>query len=226
MKNLLFLLAAISLAPLHGCAQNASQKKATDLQASGDCEGCEAIYESPVPFDKLDNMVWLPDWKEKEKDPEQPGTKLAVNGIVYQIDGKTPARDIIIYIYHTDQAGIYPKKGDGKDWARRHGYLRGWMKTNEKGEYKFFTLRPRPYPNGNIPAHIHVMIKEPGKTAYWIDDYVFDDDPLLTAAERNRMENRGGNGILYFRSYYEGKSLIKSERHIYLGRNIPGYPKP
>ena len=199
---------------ISSCAQGANKpEKTTGPHIGGRCEGCEAIYESPVAFDKLSNMAWLPDFKEK-------GQKLAVNGVVYKADGKTPAPNVIIYIYHTDQTGIYPKKGDETGWAKRHGYLRGWMKTNEKGEYKFFTLRPAPYPGGNIPAHIHVTIKEPGKNEYYIDEFLFDDDPFLTANERKKAENRGGNGILKIKVAEE---FQKAERNIYLGMNIPDY---
>ncbi|MBM3415224.1 MAG: intradiol ring-cleavage dioxygenase [Bacteroidetes bacterium] len=178
----------------------------------GPCEGCEAIYESPVPFEKLNNMCWLPDWNDK-------GPRLAVNGIVYNADG-TPAAGVIIYIYHTDQSGVYPKKGDEKGWGKRHGYLRGWMKTNEKGEYKFFTLKPGSYPQGRNPAHIHVTVKEPDKNEYWIDEYLFDDDRYLTDDERKKIQNRGGDGILKTKDV---GPLLKAERHIYLGKNIPDY---
>lgn len=182
----------------------------------GSCEGCEAIYECPVQFEKLETMVWLPDWKEK-------GIKLAVNGIVYNADGVTPAAGVILYIYHTDQTGEYPRKGGETGWARRHGYLRGWMKTNEKGEYKFFTLKPASYPNSKIPAHIHITIKEPGRNEYYIDDYLFDDDTFLSQEERSRQPGRAGNGIL--KAVEVEKGFLKAERHIYLGKNIPNYPK-
>jgi protocatechuate 3,4-dioxygenase, beta subunit len=39
---------------------------------------------------------------------------------------------------------VYTVKGDETGWGKRHGYLRGWMKTNEKGGHKFFTLMPNP----------------------------------------------------------------------------------
>ena len=199
---------------LASCAQGTNKPEKTNgPHIGGRCEGCEAIYESPVAFEKLSNLVWLPDFKEK-------GQKLAVNGVVYKADGKTPAPNVIIYIYHTDQTGIYPKKGDETGWAKRHGYLRGWMKTNEKGEYKFFTLRPAPYPGANIPAHIHVTIKEPGKNEYYIDEFLFDNDPFLTANERKKAENRGGNGILKIKVAEE---FQKAERNIVLGMNIPDY---
>lgn len=199
---------------ISSCAQGPNKPEKTNgPHIGGRCEGCEAIYESPVAFEKLSNMVWLPDFKEK-------GQKLAINGVVYKADGKTPAPNVIIYIYHTDQTGVYPKKGDETGWAKRHGYLRGWMKTNEKGEYKFFTLRPAPYPGGNIPAHVHVTIKEPGKNEYYIDEFLFDDDPFLTADERKKAENRGGNGIVKIKVAEE---FQKAERNIYLGKNIPDY---
>jgi protocatechuate 3,4-dioxygenase beta subunit len=215
MKKWLFLLVPLSLLSMTGCAQNSSSSP-NSPSIGGACEGCEAIDESPVPFEQLTNMIWLPDWKDTV-------TRLAVNGIVYKADGKTPAPGVIIYIYHTDQTGVYPKKGDEKGWAKQHGYIRGWMKTNEKGEYKFFTRRPVAYPGGTVPAHIHVIIKEPGKNAYWIEEYVFDDDPLLTKEERSKLRNRGGSGILKFRPYFVGRELVKSERHIYLGKNIEAY---
>jgi protocatechuate 3,4-dioxygenase, beta subunit len=178
MKQLLLILLIAGMS-LSSCAQNNTNKQETKSGArvGGDCEGCEAIYESPVAHEKLENMCWLPDWNEK-------GTKLAVNGIVYNADG-TPAKDVVTYIYHTDQTGNYPTKGDEKGWGKRHGYLRGWMKTNEKGEYKFFTLRPASYPDSKNPQHIHVIIKEPNKNEYWIDEYLFDDDPFLTTNKEN-----------------------------------------
>ena len=198
------------------CSQNSNKKNASGnyTNVGGGCEGCVAIHESPVPFDSLKNMVWLPDWNDK-------GPKLAVNGIVYKPDG-TPAPNVVIYIYHTDQTGVYPTKGDEKGWGKRHGYLRGWMRTNEKGEYKFFTLRPVAYPGRKDPQHIHVSIKEPDKNEYWIDEYLFDDDALLTEKQRKACEDRGGSGILKTKDV---GNMLKAERHIYLGKNIPNYPK-
>jgi protocatechuate 3,4-dioxygenase, beta subunit len=213
MKNEFLALVCAGSFVLHACAQDNARNKANVSQvtsAGATCEGCDAINESPIPADQLKSMVWLPDWNE-------PGPKLAVNGTVYKEDGKTPAPGVIIYIYHTDQKGIYPTKGNEKGNAKQHGYLRGWMKTDEKGFYKFFTLKPASYPGRTAPAHIHVIIKEPGKDPYWIDEYLFDDDPILSQSDRSRLKNRGGSGVL---KTVLGGQILKAERDIYLGRNI------
>jgi len=218
----LFFVFAVFLVSNVACSQNSSKKTTQiNIHVGGTCEGCEAIHESPVPFDSLKSVTWLPDWNEKARLPDGQGRKLAVNGVVYKADG-TPAANVIIYVYHTDQTGIYAKKGDEKGWGKRHGYIRGWMRTNEKGEYEFFTLRPAAYPGRQAPEHIHVTIKEPDKNEYWIDEYVFDDDPLLTDKERKSCQDRGGSGILKVKDV---GNMLKAERNIYLGKNIPDYPR-
>ena len=60
-----------------------------------------------------------------------PAPKIEISGIVYQRDGKTPAKDVVIYIYHTDQAGHYTAKAGQTGRAKRHGYIRGWVKTDK-----------------------------------------------------------------------------------------------
>lgn len=215
MKQTTFIV-LIALISLTGCAQTTSQKNKPAQRVGGSCEGCEAIHESPVAFEKLPNVITLPDYNEK-------GPKIEVSGVVYQQDGKTPAKDVVIYVYHTDQTGHYSAKTNAAGWGKRHGYIRGWMKTNEKGEYTFYTLRPAAYPGRKDPAHIHVSIKEPGKNEYWIDAYLFDNDPLLTVEERKRLEDRGGSGILSINAD-KAKNIGRSKRDIYLGKNVPNYP--
>ena len=107
-----------------------------------------------------------------------------ISGIIHHADGKTPSKDVVLYIYHTDQDGNYSNKKNEKGWAGRHGYIRGWMKTNEKGQYKFYTLMPASYPNSNAVKHIHPTIKEPGTNEYYIDEYIFDNYPFLTPERR------------------------------------------
>jgi len=178
----------------------------------GPCEGCEAIFE--FGSNRLSPVDTLPDFDNN-------GIKVKLAGTVYQNDGKTPAKDVVLYIYHTDQNGIYTTKGDEKGWARRHGTIRGWTKTEVDGHYTFLTLKPGIYPSRSAPAHIHFLILEPDGKYYWLGASHFEGDPLLTEKERNPESPRGGSsGLLQLKP--EG-SLRVGRRDIILGKNIPGY---
>ncbi|HSN62017.1 MAG TPA: hypothetical protein VLR49_13850, partial [Ferruginibacter sp.] len=95
-------------------------------------------------------------------------------------------------------------------------------KTGADGKYFIYTSRPGTYPSHDEPAHIHITIKEPNNIKeYYIDDFLFDDDKLLTASKRQRLENRCGSGILRM---VEKDGLQVGERNLVLGLHIPGYP--
>ena len=215
MKQLLLISFIALLAANSSCGQANNRTNTKGPHVGGRCEGCEAIYESPVPFNKLSWIDTLPDFNE-------PGPRMMISGVIYKADGKTPAKNVILYIYHTDQQGNYSTKGNEKGWGKRHGYIRGWMKTNEKGEYKFYTLRPASYPNSTAVQHIHPTVKEPDLNEYWIDEFIFDDDPFLKPAERSKLPNHGGSGIITLRNV---NGILVGERNIILGKNIPDYPR-
>jgi protocatechuate 3,4-dioxygenase beta subunit len=156
-------------------------------------------------------------WTEK-------GQKLLVTGTVYKLDGRTPAQNVIIYYWHTDNDGLYSPRQGMSEKAKRHGHIRGWIKTDEKGKYSIYTIRPAPYPNDVIPAHIHLSIKEHDiDNEYYPDDINFDDDKLLIPYfKRYPQENRCGSGVV--RVLLNGDTQI-AEHDIILGLNIPNYPK-
>jgi protocatechuate 3,4-dioxygenase beta subunit len=212
MKKLIYFIFPI-LTIQASCQEQTSIAQSGKARAGGECEGCEAVYETPVSFEKLPHTVTLPDYSTR-------GTSLRISGNVYKADGKTPAPGVVLYIYHTDQTGRYPVKGDEKGWGRRHGYLRGWIKTNENGEYTILTKRPSPYPGRRDPAHIHCIVKEPEINEYYIGDFLFDDDPLVSEAEKTSTTIPGGNGVLKLQLL---NNRFEARRDIYLGRNVTGY---
>lgn len=177
----------------------------------GPCEGCEALLEyGNRPLNAVDT---LPKFKETEP-------KLRLTGTVYQADGKTPAEGVILYFYQTNREGIYETRGDETGWARRHGFIRGWVRTGQDGIYTVYTFRPGAYPSRSEPEHIHLTVKEPNTIPYYLDSYHFEDDPLLTAAQRKALDNRGGTGIVDPR---QEDGMLTVRRDVILGLNIPGY---
>lgn len=157
------------------------------------------------------------------------GQKLLLTGTVYKPDGRTPAPGVLVYYYQTNTEGRYIHKPDEKrsmfpnNLGQTHGYIRGWVKTDSNGKYSIYTVRPGPYPDGTELAHIHLTVKESNDIPeYYIDDIVFDDDSLMTTKRRVKMENRAGTGVVRL---IEKDQLSIGERNIYLGLNIPNYPK-
>lgn len=208
-----FAVASSSLVAANGAchAQTAQPPRIPRRVVGGGCDGCEGMYEG---------MPEQLSWQTAVATASEPGEKLEISGIVYQPDGKTPAAGIIIYLWQTDATGLYTPAANTTGFARTHGHLRGWLKTNTKGEYKFTTIKPAPYPNDVIPAHIHPSVKEPDKNEYYVEDFLFDDDKLLNRQERAKLENRGGSGILRLT---KRDGVLRGRRNITLGLNIPNY---
>lgn len=208
MKSILKTLSAnffIVVLSLNSC-----QGQTSKIVGDG-CEGCEAIYEYGNTI--LTPTDTLPKFKLTEP-------KLKLTGTVYKKDGKSPAENVILYIYHTNRQGIYETKGDETGLAKRHGYIRGWIKAGKDGKYTFYTFRPAAYPSGLETEHIHITVKEPNTNEYYIDSFVFNDDPKLTQKVRNSLENRGGSGIV---QPTIKNGILTVHRDIVLGLNIPNY---
>ena len=151
------------------------------------CEGCEAATErSPGQLD----------WRVNLARPEEPGERLVLSGRVFLPDGTTPAPGVVLYLHQTNAKGLYASDAGASGWAQRHGRLRGWLATDSLGRYEIATIRPAPYPNRSLPAHVHVFVKEPERRPYYLDDFVFEGDPFITAKYRSDQELRGGTGII------------------------------
>ncbi|MCY7293371.1 MAG: hypothetical protein LH615_14425 [Ferruginibacter sp.] len=215
----LFVILFSFLTSCNGQTKNSSHTPQTTTNKSklvgGGCDGCELMFVGiPENIQSVDTSAG---WTEK-------GQKLLVTGTAFELDGKTPAPNVFIYYWHTDNDGYYsPKKGMDEK-AKRHGHIRGWVKTDKNGKYSIYTIRPAPYPNDNLPAHIHLAIKEPEiDDEYYVDELNFDDDKLLIPHKKKYpLENRGCSVILRF--LLKGNLQI-AEHDIVLGLNIPNYPK-
>ncbi len=172
------------------------------------CEGCEAALERPLA--SLHSVVRI-------GGPDEPGERMLLSGRVLTADGARPAANVIVYAHHTNAQGLYAGGQQGRLWSARHGRLRGWAKTDAEGRYAFDTIKPAPYPDRTMPAHVHLYIAEPGKRPYYIDDVVFADEFGVTEAYRARQELRSGSGIVRLGRALDGRWLarrdIRLERH-------------
>jgi len=155
-----------------------------DARAQGlpECEWCGADEAPPA----LKSAIRLAGDRE-------PGQPLHLRGTVYAPDGVTPAPGILLYLYHTNNAGRYAQRGDETGNGLRHGYLRGWLVSDDHGNFEVRTILPGFYPNRASPRHIHMTVKEPDRPEYWIDSVLFEGDPLI---KPNAQNGRGGPGIV------------------------------
>lgn len=179
----------------------------------GGCEGCELLYAGMPARATIGPDAIL-------ATTEEPGEPLVLSGIVRRPGGTAPAANVVLYFHHTDAQGLYVP-AEGQRHARRHGRLRGWARTDAQGRFSLRTIRPAPYPDEALPAHIHIFVEEPGKNVYYIDEVRFLDDPLVTAAVRASDEGRGGD--LNIAVARDGNGTWRGELHIELGRHIPHY---
>ncbi len=147
----------------------------------------------------------------------EPGERLVISGAVYKADGKTPWADAILYAYHTDSTGHYSKEGIEKGFQKWHGRLHGWCRTDARGRYEIRSIRPGRYPDNSMPAHIHCAIKKPdGSEPFFINDFVFSDDSLVTSSYLSTLSFSGGDGIVDLKKDKQGD--CKGHRDILLAR--------
>lgn len=207
----LFFLFLISFTSCYGqTKKEETPTRNNNKIVGGGCDGCELMYVgTPKNIKSVDTSSA---WNEK-------GQRLLVTGKVLKLDGITPAPNVIVYYWQTDNNGYY---SNGKGKSKKHGHIRGWVKSDQQGNYSIYTIRPANYPNSDMPAHIHLSIKEPEiDDEYYTDGLVFDDDTKLTSVERKKLENRGGSAVL---RVLIDEEMQVAEHNIILGLNIPNYP--
>lgn len=139
-------------------------------------------------------------WSTKLAPVSDKGERIYVSGTVFGLDGRTPASNALIYLYHTDIYGIYGREGE-----LRHGRYRGWMLTDAKGRYEFESIKPASYPNSTIASHIHMTVTTETIKEDWVDSILFEGDRFITQQER--VVRKGGfDPILKFVKSSDGIS--------------------
>jgi len=202
------IVAASALPLLAACGDDAAAQRTDTI--------LDSIKRNalPDPNGSWNGAVSAPadvSWRTVLSEEKDKGEPMEISGVVYQTDGKTPAPNTLIYLYHTDFEGYYGR-GSG---VHRHGKYRGWMMTDKDGKYAFRTIKPAPYPENRFAAHIHMTVTTAKTREDWIDSILFEGDRLISSQERAQAGRRGGfNPILSF-DKGEGGSL-RATRNIQL----------
>lgn len=158
----------------------------------------------------LNSVDTIPDFASKKN-------KLKITGTIYESDGVTPAKNVLLFVHQTDENGNFELKRENK---KRYVYHRGWVRTDENGKYTLYTFVPGSYIYGKELKQIYPIVKEPSKPEYKIETFLFDDDPLLTDKCRTKVEEVDPQRIL---KLDKKEGLWVATRDIVLGKEIESY---
>jgi protocatechuate 3,4-dioxygenase beta subunit len=112
------------------------------------------------------------------------GERMILSGRVLDEDGK-PVPNTLVELWQCNSAGRYHHPVDQHNAPLDPNFTgAGRMVTNDKGEYRFVTIRPGEYPwrnhyNAWRPAHIHLSLFGPAYVTRLVTQMYFPGDPLL-----------------------------------------------
>jgi len=177
----------------------------TALAGAGAFAALPAAAQPRFPAPEVDNSAGLEAALERPVGTLKPKVRLApafetgkaltINGTVFNLRGK-PQPGVVVYAYHANADGLYAGGSRETLWSQRHGRLRGWMVTGPDGRYAFETIKPAPYPSFEVPAHIHMIVVEPGREPYWVDQIVFAGEFKVDRQYHASQALVGGSGII------------------------------
>lgn len=161
---------------------------------------CEAVQEDahayPVLTQDIENNL---ENTATVNGYDMSAQKIQLTGTVYEADGVTPAKDVVLYIEQANEEGLYEIIDNlGHNQVNQSAML----KTDADGHYTFYTFVPGhtkeklAYRRTKRAQHIHILVKEPGKLEYELPAFVFDSDRMVTKYYRKRLKKRGGNNLL------------------------------
>ena len=112
------------------------------------------------------------------------GERIIVVGKVLDEDER-PVSNTLIEIWQANAAGRYHHPVDQHNAPLDPNFIgAGRCVTNDKGEYRYLTIKPGPYPwlnhpNAWRPSHIHLSLFGPSFVTRLVTQFYFPGDPLL-----------------------------------------------
>jgi protocatechuate 3,4-dioxygenase beta subunit len=132
---------------------------------------------------------------------EPQGQKIVLHGRVLDGNGH-PVPDALVEIWQANAAGRYWHQGDRHPAPLDPNFAGvGRCVTDDRGRYRFITIRPGSYPWGNHhnawrPAHIHLSLygrafaQRLVTQMYFPADPMFEHDPIFNAVRDRRDRER------------------------------------
>jgi protocatechuate 3,4-dioxygenase beta subunit len=129
------------------------------------------------------------------------GERIVVSGRVLDENGR-PVPHTLIEVWQANAAGRYLHKRDQHHAPLDPNFTgQGQTLTDERGAYRFVTIRPGEYPWGNHynawrPAHIHFSLFGPGFATrlvtqmYFPGDSLLPFDPIFNCTADEKAKNR------------------------------------
>ncbi|KAF1049983.1 protocatechuate 3,4-dioxygenase subunit beta [Xylophilus sp.] len=122
--------------------------------------------------------------RNARRNGEPLGERIIVTGRVLD-ERRRPVRHTLVEIWQANAAGRYVHKVDQHDAPLDANFLgAGRCLTDDKGRYRFLTIKPGAYPWGNHPnawrpQHIHFSLFGPHFGSRLVTQMYFPGDPLL-----------------------------------------------
>jgi catechol 1,2-dioxygenase len=137
-----------------------------------------------------------------------PGAPLFVTGRVVDPQGK-PVVAANVDVWHASTRGLY----ENQDPTQAEWNLRGRLRTDAAGEFRYRTIKPAGYPvpaggptelllkvqhrHPFRPAHLHALIYKPGFKTIPAQTYSGDDEILESDAQFGVTRDSVGNYVLH-----------------------------
>ena len=116
----------------------------------------------------------------------QPGTSLLLTLAVSTLrdNACAPLAGAHVDVWHCDGLGVYSGVKDPQFDTTGHHYLRGWQRTDQKGEARFRTIYPGWYPGRSVHIHFKVRTDPDADRGQVFTSQLYFDDALTTRVHR------------------------------------------